>query len=84
MRVNYFLSVLGETLQRRDDETAKYSMALPDLEQCPLRGIPAQVECLTPAESSRKGLCIGSILPRPATCSFFFLFHTKKDPPPSL
>jgi hypothetical protein len=33
MRVNYFLAVLGELLQRMDDKTAKYSIALPDLEQ---------------------------------------------------
>jgi len=29
MRVNYFLGVLGETLQRMDDAQAKYSIALP-------------------------------------------------------
>jgi hypothetical protein len=33
MRVNYFLGILGETLQRMDDPTAKYSIALPDLQQ---------------------------------------------------
>lgn len=33
MRVNYFLSILGETLQRMDDPEAKYSIALPDLKQ---------------------------------------------------
>jgi hypothetical protein len=33
MRVNYFLSVLGETLQRMDDHSAKYSIAFPDIEQ---------------------------------------------------
>jgi hypothetical protein len=33
MRVNYFLAVLGELLQRMNDKTAKYSIALPDLEQ---------------------------------------------------
>lgn len=33
MRVNYFLAVLGETLQRMDDPNAKYSVALPDLQQ---------------------------------------------------
>ena len=31
MRVNYFLGVLGETLQRMDDPNAKYSIALPNL-----------------------------------------------------
>ncbi len=33
MRVNYFLAVLGELLQRMCDPKAKYSIALPDLEQ---------------------------------------------------
>jgi hypothetical protein len=31
MRVNYFLAILGETLQRMSDSTATYSIALPDL-----------------------------------------------------
>ncbi len=33
MRVNYFLGVLGETLQRMNDPNARYSIALPDLPQ---------------------------------------------------
>ncbi len=33
MRVNYFLGILGEALQRMDDPTARYSIALPDLPQ---------------------------------------------------
>lgn len=33
MRVNYFISILGETLQRMDDDKARYSIAFPDLEQ---------------------------------------------------
>jgi len=33
MRVNYFLGVLGEILQRMNDPDAKYSIALPDLPQ---------------------------------------------------
>jgi hypothetical protein len=33
MRVNYFLSILGEILQRMDDPEAKYSIALPDIKQ---------------------------------------------------
>jgi hypothetical protein len=33
MRVNYFLGILGETLQRMDDPNAMYSIALPDLKQ---------------------------------------------------
>ena len=33
MRVNYFLAILGELLQRMDDPDARYSLALPDLPQ---------------------------------------------------
>lgn len=33
MRVNYFIAILGETLQRMGDPNAKYSIALPDMEQ---------------------------------------------------
>jgi hypothetical protein len=33
MRVNYCLAIIGETLQRMDDPEARYSIALPDLQQ---------------------------------------------------
>ena len=33
MRVNYFIGILGETLQRMEDPTARYSIALPDISQ---------------------------------------------------
>jgi hypothetical protein len=33
MRVNYFLGIIGELLQRMDDPNARYSIALPDLKQ---------------------------------------------------
>lgn len=33
MRENYFLGILGELLQRMDEPTARYSIALPDLQQ---------------------------------------------------
>jgi hypothetical protein len=33
MRVNYFLAILGETLQHMDDPVARYSIALPDMAQ---------------------------------------------------
>jgi hypothetical protein len=33
MRVNYFLAILGETLQRMNDPETDYSIALPDLKQ---------------------------------------------------
>jgi hypothetical protein len=33
MRVNYFIGILGETLQRMNDSEAKYSISLPDVPQ---------------------------------------------------
>ena len=33
MRENYFVGILGELFQRMDDPNAKYSIALPDIEQ---------------------------------------------------
>jgi hypothetical protein len=33
MRVNYFVAILGETLQRMHDPSSKYSIALPDVQQ---------------------------------------------------
>lgn len=33
MRVNYFIGILGETLQRMADPAARYSIAFPDLTQ---------------------------------------------------
>ena len=33
MRVNYFISVLGELLQRMNDDNAIYSIALPNMNQ---------------------------------------------------
>src|SRR5258708_5583166 len=33
MRVNYFLGILGELLQRMDDPDVRYSLALPDTHQ---------------------------------------------------
>ena len=33
MRVNYFIGILGETLQRMEDQKARYSISLPDLPQ---------------------------------------------------
>lgn len=33
MRVNYFIGILGETLQRMSDASARYSIAFPDLTQ---------------------------------------------------
>ena len=33
MRVNYFIAMLGETLQRMSDPAARYSIAMPDIPQ---------------------------------------------------
>lgn len=33
MRVNYFISILGEMLQRMDDPAARYTIAFPDIPQ---------------------------------------------------
>ena len=33
MRVNYFIGILGETLQRMEDPKARYTIALPDMAQ---------------------------------------------------
>lgn len=33
MRNNYFISVLGEILQRMNDSNARYSIAFPDMKQ---------------------------------------------------
>ena len=37
MRVNYFLAILGETLQRMEDPAARYNIALPGL--CQFKGL---------------------------------------------
>lgn len=44
MRVNYFLAILGETLQRMADPDAKYSIALPDIPQ--FRGLWSRLPSL--------------------------------------
>lgn len=48
MRVNYFLAILGETLQRMADPDAKYSIALPDIPQ--FRGLWSRL----PATAKRR------------------------------
>jgi hypothetical protein len=59
MRVNYFLMILGETLQRMSDEGAQYSIALPDMPQYrnlwgrlpPLAKARTTISCLFVSES---------------------------------
>lgn len=44
MRVNYFLCILGETLQRMSDPASRYSIALPDMAQ--FRGLWSRLPAL--------------------------------------
>jgi hypothetical protein len=54
MRVNYFVSILGEILQRMDDPTARYSIALPDMRQ--FRNLWMRLPAL-----AKKRIAIGAI-----------------------
>jgi hypothetical protein len=49
MRVNYFIGILGETLQRMADPNAAYSIALPDLAQ--YRGLWERLPALAKART---------------------------------
>jgi hypothetical protein len=57
MRVNYFLMILGEVLQRMEDPTARYSIALPDMRQ--FRGLWARLPSL-----AKKRLAISALFVR--------------------
>lgn len=59
MRVNYFLAVIGETLQRMDDPEAKYSIAFPDMAQ--YRGLWTRLPAL-----AKKRLGLTMLLVDPA------------------
>lgn len=50
MRVNYFLAILGEVLQRMDAADVKYSIALPDLKQ--YRGLWERLPALAKARTT--------------------------------
>jgi hypothetical protein len=56
MRVNYFLGVLGETLQRMDDPKAAYSIALPDLKQ--FRNLWSRLPALAKARTQISALFV--------------------------
>lgn len=56
MRVNYFLAVLGETMQRMDDPHARYSIALPDMRQ--YRGLWDRLPTLAKTRMGITGLFI--------------------------
>lgn len=58
MRVNYFIGILGEILQRMDDPKAKYSIALPDLKQ--YRGLWGRLPKLAKERTQIKALFINS------------------------
>jgi hypothetical protein len=57
MRVNYFLAVLGETLQRMDDPHAAYSIALPNKKQ--FRNLWARLPLLAKQRTGITALFIG-------------------------
>ena len=58
MRVNYFLSMLGELLQRMDDPAARYSIALPDLPQ--YRGLWERLPTLAKQRTGIDVLFVGA------------------------
>ncbi|WP_343081443.1 hypothetical protein [Ostreiculturibacter nitratireducens] len=58
MRVNYFLAVLGETLQRMNDEAAAYSIAFPDMKQ--FRGLWDRLPTLAKQRTGISALFISS------------------------
>lgn len=57
MRVNYFIGMLGETLQRMNDEAAKYSIAVPDVAQ--FRGLWARLPDIAKARTTITALFVG-------------------------
>jgi hypothetical protein len=58
MRVNYFLGILGEVLQRMNDPKASYSIALPDLPQ--FRGLWERLPRLAKQRTGISALFVGS------------------------
>jgi hypothetical protein len=66
MRLNYFLGVLGELLQRMDDDSARYSIALPDLPQ--FRGLWERLPRLAKSRTTVTALFVrenGSVIDTP-------------------
>jgi len=66
MRVNYFLAILGELLQRMDDATAQYSVALPDMKQ--FRGLWSRLPSLAKSRTGITALFVapsGEVQPAP-------------------
>jgi hypothetical protein len=58
MRVNYFLSMLGELLQRMNDPRARYSIALPDMKQ--FRGLWERLPALAKSRTTISALFVDS------------------------
>ena len=58
MRVNYFLGVLGEMLQRMNDPLAQYSIALPDIQQ--FRRLWARLPALAKTRTGITALFVSS------------------------
>jgi len=57
MRVNYFIAMLGETLQRMNDPKARYSIALPDVAQ--FRGLWERLPALAKSRTGISMLLVG-------------------------
>lgn len=58
MRVNYFIAMLGETLQRMNDEAARYSIAMPDVAQ--FRGLWTRLPDIAKARTTITALFVGA------------------------
>lgn len=58
MRVNYFIGVLGETLQRMSDADASYSVAFPDMRQ--FRGLWERLPALAKSRTKISALFVDS------------------------
>jgi hypothetical protein len=57
MRVNYFVVILGEVLQRMENPAARYSIALPDMRQ--FRGLWARLPSLAKKRLGITALFVG-------------------------
>lgn len=58
MRVNYFLAVLGETLQRMESESTEYFIALPEMPQ--FVGLWQRLPALAKSRTGIKALFVGA------------------------
>ena len=56
MRVNYFIGMLGETLQRMSDPSAKYSIAVPDVPQ--FRGLWSRLPAVAKSRTTITALFV--------------------------